>query len=442
MKLTNSYIYITLIIIILVISYLLFVKKESFENNGLNVDFKGSYPLFINFYPIHLDNDPNLKYILQKLKIGSYMNRSNLCPVFIAPTIGASEIYAKWSLGSNSTHFLKTLDSTKNFNSTDKWSCKDVQDTYTKIWFPFNSIDGLSEYCWSFNTKVVFNNNKFTNVEGVETITDNIGSLNFYNGYSSLINGLIYLGYLKGTNLFGLPYDFRLMDVNIITEIWASSIENTVRYNNKRAILIGHGLGCLLINYLLNKKGHAWSYAYIETFISISGPYAGCPKALKVLINGDNIMDKNHTIYNTIKTFSGLYWMMPTPTYNESIVYKNSVGYDVITFLNYSGLINQYNSTMSLLSKLNAPQVPTYIIYGHNVKTESCYYLDSASDIIQSEYVDGDGTVTLESLTVPKYWHQNEPIYVKGYDSAEHTLILSMSEPIADILKVIYDLNQ
>ena len=51
-------------------------------------------------------------------------------------------------------------------------------------------------------------------------------------------------------------------------------------------VLIGHSLGCLFTYYFLQTQSQAWKDKYIDSYVSISGPYIGAVKSLKAIISG------------------------------------------------------------------------------------------------------------------------------------------------------------
>jgi hypothetical protein len=91
-------------------------------------------------------------------------------------------------------------------------------------------------------------------------------------------------GYTQGKDLFGVPYDWRLiLDPTYWTQISAAfktHIENnTGGCSNTRASLIGFSLGALVVVRFLKEQTSEWRLRYIKRVIFVSGPLGGCPKA-------------------------------------------------------------------------------------------------------------------------------------------------------------------
>ena len=64
-------------------------------------------------------------------------------------------------------------------------------------------------------------------------------------------------------------------------------VEETYAQNNKTAVvLIGHSMGNPYILYLLNRQTQVWKDKYIRSFISISSPWGGAVKTLRLMASG------------------------------------------------------------------------------------------------------------------------------------------------------------
>lgn len=91
-------------------------------------------------------------------------------------------------------------------------------------------------------------------------------------------------GYKEGKDLFGVPYDWRLI---LDTTYWQAlsrslqlSIEkNTGGCSSTRATLIGFSLGGLVITRFLLEQTPDWKMKFIKKVIFVGVPLGGCPKA-------------------------------------------------------------------------------------------------------------------------------------------------------------------
>lgn len=91
-------------------------------------------------------------------------------------------------------------------------------------------------------------------------------------------------GYTEGKDLFGAPYDWRLiLDSTYwksFSEAFRLSIEqNTGGCSNTRASLVGFSLGGLVITRFLREQSLDWRARYIQRVILVGAPLGGCPRS-------------------------------------------------------------------------------------------------------------------------------------------------------------------
>lgn len=452
-------------------------------------------PLFVNFYTDNYGTDFNLRAFIQKSKNGlnnsGLMNQTNVTlkgiytnglgqknigskinkKVLIFPDIGASKIMAKWDLSSSS--YVKTLDAYGTLETKDKWSCRTLQDNWTPIWPPEN-ITGITKYCWQNNVKTIYDTttNCINNITGLTSITDPNSSNFFIGNYmNQLIEALQSNEYILGSNLFLMNYDFRLIASDDYLTPYLNEFKNFLEKNTKNGpiILLGHGLGSVVISILLNKITDKKLKDNI-LFISLAGAFGGFPKALRTLLSGDLIIEKE-LVRNATANFSGLHLLLPSIAIFEDeplIRYKESVYYakDIKKLIEEvygkdTASIYDICSKLSELS-LKDPGVRTVLLFGKNIQTETFYNYDLSliNDPVpinpfydsfgpnQNEFtynnltqgyngLNGDGTVTNRSLYyILNNWKNAS---YKLYERAEHMKMLSMYEPVHDIITLIND---
>jgi len=501
-------------LIILIISIIVYKFKENFTNitehfeelplvyTGTGFGFEetpNERPLFLNFYPTNLGVDFNLQNTLRKLR---FLNKNNptitngsqngyfsnngqvnigqkLAPIVLIPGIGSSKISARWN--KKDTKTVKVDDASKNFDTTEKWSCKQSEPEWTSVWFnnTNNKNDKLSEVCWADNIKVSYDSssNSVINSEGVSTIVPDMGSLTFESDeLNILIKALNSSGYVASETLFGASYDFRTIANKSAIEAYKSSlmsmIENAVYANGSRAILISHDLGSVIINYILVNMSKQWKDKFIECSIMMAPVIGGLPKALRTLLSGSGQGQGqgSDVIRDLCRNFTGLQLMLPLDViYGERpLVNYRQISYNAsdipklmdLVSLNkeiYHNLVKPFQ-----MSSIMAPHVAVYTLAGLNLDTESNYnYTDTLidnpnkrdpyyksnlpyeTDKTYQEMYNGDGTVPKFISEYSKSWSgiQQEPVNFKFYNKAEHVKILAMSEPITDLLEIIQGYN-
>ena len=90
-------------------------------------------------------------------------------------------------------------------------------------------------------------------------------------------------------------------------------IEQTyVSNSNKKVVVLGHSMGNLYILYLLNHQSKEWKDMYIQSFISLAGPWGGAVKTLKLLASGND----NH-LFQMFTQFY-LVYLLPAATFNNA----------------------------------------------------------------------------------------------------------------------------
>lgn len=139
--------------------------------------------------------------------------------------------------------------------------------------------------------------------------------------FDCLINYLSGIGgYQEGTDLFGVPYDWRLILDDTYWKAFAKAFtqiveENTGGCSNTRATLIGYSLGGLVITRFLRGKSCEWRAKYISRCIFISTPLGGCPMSLTAISGGklDNMPYDSICIRRFIRRCGGVYMCHPLP---------------------------------------------------------------------------------------------------------------------------------
>jgi hypothetical protein len=479
--------------LIVILALILSNQKEGFSSESQiasvgamprnNIPANSGLPLFLNLYP-RFGQDFRLFDLLQKLKLnnstpiwnGVYKQGSGsrnlfeskkLPPVILVPGLGASPLFARWNKSSSGT--VQTLDGTGNFQQSDPWSCNQVQDSWVQIWPP--NVDGLASFCWSDNTRVTPSENKIVNASGVNTVTQEIGSIEFANDdyMSTLIESFEAAGYQQGINLFAANYDFRKIGDPEEIDSWCLSLTKLIEQNcamqENPAIIIGHDLGAVVANYFLVNAMQEWKDRFIDKFVSVSGTFGGCPKALRAVLSGVSTPGNAENFNKAVKTSSGLSLMLPNPLIYGDIplIQLNQLSY---TSNDIPKMIESVSIEAAKIMKISekvrdismkAPGVEVHILAGTDLDTESSYHYSMSlvnepeknAPFYQLElpfnrkfnYPDrftGDGTMPKFALEYPIWWSKNQiqPVYFQFFTGMEHTKILSTMEPVQYILNV------
>lgn len=142
-------------------------------------------------------------------------------------------------------------------------------------------------------------------------------------------------GYQPMQSVFGAPYDFRRCTSKYYIYKYYKAlkmmIENAVQKNNRKAVIIGHSLGCAVSKRFLSEylpvtlgieAAQQWKDKYVDIWMPIGSPIGGSSKALRTALSGDDeglgalcvlYGGCNEWYQHAEKNISGLAWMVPMP---------------------------------------------------------------------------------------------------------------------------------
>jgi len=257
--------------------------------------------------------------------------------------------------------------------------------------------------------------------------------------YDLLINELKNQGYVEGQDLFMFPYDWRYgvsgkyADGKTNTDLLAQKIQDILQQTGASKIdVIAHSLGGLITKqYVMNHP----TDNHIGKAVFVGVPNTGAPKAVKALLQGDNmgVLGLNDQEIKKISAnMPSAYDLLPSQQYYNvagSFVSMVDIGYgigisdptekdlnysDFTSYLDNKGL----NSTATANSQnlhtasfdnfdLRTAGVDLYAINGCKAATMANFLEVSYKDILGNQHTDydnvelkaGDNTVPLDSAT-------------------------------------------
>src|SRR6218665_222247 len=62
--------------------------------------------------------------------------------------------------------------------------------------------------------------------------------------------------------------------------------ETYFQNGQQKVVVIGHSMGNLYVLYWLNRQTQAWKDKFIQSFVSLGGPWAGSVKPLRLMASG------------------------------------------------------------------------------------------------------------------------------------------------------------
>lgn len=270
--------------------------------------------------------------------------------------------------------------------------------------------------------------------------------------YGPLVEKLHWVGYKDRENLFGAPYDFRLvLDPSYRRNLFQQFNEITeraVKNTNKPLVVVTHSLGAILYKWFLSDMDPLWIDKHIDRLIFISPPFGGAILSMRAVLCGDHYLTYFHSLYKEVLSRnSGIIMCLP----NEMAFHKD----DVLVHTERDGIysMNAYNVLAShgetgfeIWRDLYEPHIPSIrkhmpgvhmdIICSKPIETPYMYHaktLDHYSE--DTKNGNGDGIVSTPSLMAARSMFDqglSDVIYVP---ESNHSNILSHPHTIAHIVE-------
>ncbi|KAJ5077898.1 group xv phospholipase a2 [Anaeramoeba ignava] len=354
----------------------------------------------------------------------------------------------------------------KDFKSK-YWFCKENEDWF-RAWVAVDRLVPELIECWIEMLSVEFNSTtqKVHSPKGatVRPVTGSAGisdldpELWFITGYfAKMIAAFEELGYIEGKNMFPMPFDWRLAPFNLTSYlVWVKdTIEYAYKINgNTSVVIVTHSMGGSLFVYLASQLSTEWKQKYIAKFIPISPAWGGVISSVRSLNDGFNLgipFIIPSDVAPLERTLPSIYYFLPNGRWwKDPVVTSPSKNY-YPTIDQYHEMITELgleesahillNLTYESAAVFDAPQVPTHILYGTNVKTPICVnFKDKIGGDYDLTYGNGDGTCNHDVvITACSEWPQNqkEIVTCQGFDGIEHTFSVEHDEIINAVLGFI-----
>jgi len=376
-------------------------------------------------------------------------------PIILVPGDGGSQLEAKLNR-TEVPHFI----------------CPKKTNDYYSIWINLELLPPFVIDCFVQNMMLKYDNVTHTtsNADGVDIRVPGFGdtdtvsyldpskwSLSQY--FHNIIDMAVSLGYVKGKNLHGAPFDFR-KSPNEFQEYYenlTTLIEETYYNNgNKKVVIIGHSMGNPVMLYFFHSKPQAWKDKFIRTHISIAAPWGGSVKTVKLFASGYNL-DHYRIIVNptTVRPFqrsmTSSAYLLPSSSFwlpNETLVYTQNRNYTVADYKQFFDDIKypngwlMYQDTKPLFGEYKPPGVEVHCVCGTKMDTPTAliYGKGSFPDYQPTDVMgDGDGTVNIRSCQGCLRWSgkQKQQIVYKEFEKEEHLDLLSSPDVVAYVKTIL-----
>lgn len=371
-------------------------------------------------------------YILQLLIMLFLFLTSLLClkPLLLVPGIYESNLIA------TASHY------------SSLWYCPD-EFNHETIWFNhkyvvpplFNCLFELLQCNYDEETDTInsmpgvhIDVQDFGGDQGLSYIDHGLGDLHFVKSLSHMIKTLKSFGYTVHKDLFGIPYDWRLVMSGLVStnfyEQFRLKIEEAYMLNNNQKVtLLGYSSGSLVVHHFLTDViDEEWKTKYVEKIIFLAPAFSGSAFSIEALWKQYIPIFpflKSEEVKLTVQKMPVLYSLMPNYEVFEKmpIIYgpNNNTIYskDVIQFLIENGKLQKegiliMNKTIPFIK--SAPTevgLPVYLMYNDAFDTLSAFNI-SNGDIDNPIEINMPGDTTLTAFA------QEYPC--RGW-SSENTLI-------------------
>jgi lysophospholipase III len=281
--------------------------------------------------------------------------------------------------------------------------------------------------------------------------------------YWPLIQTFSNWGYRNNMNSFGVPYDYRYLGKQSLTQIGFISklqllIEKSYQLNHqKKAVLIGHSNGGPTLYYFLEKMSQEWKEKYLSAMIGLSGNFLGQLNGIKTFIYSENSITQQ--MMNTWEAqYNSLTWHGYQPSQTLVITYANTSSEkryttnmnDILALLSdgqQEEWMKRYQATSSQNDRSIAPTgVDVYCLYGKGIETSSKFVFQEnilTDPPVETVMMNGDGNQDDIDNQFCESWRGDVEqggyrLESQGYEGVRH-MQMYLDE---NVLKSVYEILQ
>ncbi|CAF1345406.1 unnamed protein product [Rotaria magnacalcarata] len=378
---------------------------------------------------------------------------SVLYPAIFIPGNAGSQIWARLNRTTPTPHFFCARHS-----------------NWFELWLDARLLLPEVIDCFVDNMRLTYDptTKKTSNLEGIDTQIPGFGETSTIEHFDSsgfpystyfapIIKSLAALGYKRGLNLRGAPYDFRrgLDEQDDFFANFTQLVLDTYEQNNQtKIVLVTHSMGGPFALYWLHQQNRSFKEKYIRSMVNIATPWGGAVKALRLMASGDNI-DIHGVSPIRIRPYQrsapSTAFVMPSVNFwgeDETIVVAPKRNYTVNDFKEFFDDIEfpigyeYWLNNKDLLQELTPPEVELHEIYSLQMPTPGVFlYNNRTFPDIQPAILpdDGDGTVNKRSLLGFKNWEgkQEQDILSLELVGVEHLAILRHPTTVNYVKQVV-----
>jgi hypothetical protein len=251
-------------------------------------------------------------------------------------------------------------------------------------------------------------------------------------------------GYESKENLFGLPYDPRIiLDTNYRLHYFQTikeTIEESIFKNKGRnkPVIVSHSLGGVLLKWFLTEYvSESWIDSHIEKIYILNSPFGGTSMALRVILSGEYYVPMFHQEFkDPLQKMSGIIMCLPNehayhPT--EALVKIDEME-QVIRLMDFNHHPNiafeiwrdLYQPQLSTIMKPLSLNIPCDILIGNSKETIQKFKIKKEGELpYYSRFEFGDGQVPKRSLEIARKLFLGKQIQYLEIPDSNHIDIIS-----------------
>ncbi|CAH0381590.1 unnamed protein product [Bemisia tabaci] len=379
---------------------------------------------------------------------------NQMAPIILVPGVAGTKIEAKYH----------TTGHPRGCDEDSDWEL---------IWINLKAAaGGLPLRCWVYRYRLFYDRaaHRCRNQAGVETrVVGRFGSLkpvdylskdpfsrigtNYFNDMSDALKDS---GYSTDINLKAAGYDGRYAPIQQkefgYFDRFTELVEKVATDSKRKVSIVSHSMGGLVAAYFLGLKSQEWKDKYIHNFVAVSTPWLGSVFALESYILGTNYgvpTFKKSLMKELVRTFQSVAFLLPAEeAFGETVLVDWTLKNKKYTAKDYKQLFTDLQYEDGYLIRedvrsffpvdIDKLGVKVVCIYSNLNKIETLQRYEIADDIlnpksVKSHFVEGDGTVTLNSL---QHCDKFKNVTVKVFQGYDHLKIIFKDDVIDFIQSV------
>lgn len=243
-------------------------------------------------------------------------------------------------------------------------------------------------------------------------------------------------GYIDGEDLFGAPYDFRLvLDPEHRARVFRR-FRRLIERGGRPSVVVAHSMGCIMLKWFLSEMSQEWIEKHIARIVFVSPAFGGALFALRSVMSGDHYITMfSDKIREELRYNSGIVMCLPNELAFDELdrLWTWKDGRESVGIEDIAGIEGMATGTAGEMWRaLYAPyldrirakiDVPVFTVLANKKETPKSFETMDRNDYPHATNMgDGDGVLLRRSLTCYRdMFYEYKEMMLTGMD---HTAIL------------------